>query len=276
MIFALILLAVIIMAIVIVFTSDKKENDNVVRDQSDIHNINQPATSISIVRDEFYENHLKENEKNRTIIAENISRFDKEYISIHSVRIFVTGIFYRSESAKIEARSAIAGDPVKLAHDKNNMYDDFAVKIKYNNYVIGYVPKDQSREVLQAMWKYEYKAIMIHSYETYNFTHYDYDTEVIIKVYFLKERSTTFLIGKNVAICGEFERYKPATIQRIVQDSGGKLYNIVTKNVDIVIMGKEKRSDRKRKIQSWIEEGVEIRMIEEDELLKLLGKKQKY
>lgn len=59
----------------------------------------------------------------------------------------VVGTYYRSDEEKFQASLVSIGDVLSLKREKNNKYDENAVKVSTSNFHIGYIPADDAFEL---------------------------------------------------------------------------------------------------------------------------------
>ena len=126
--------------------------------------------------------------KNLNDLAKNRIKIDADNAQfIHSIELKVAGIYYRTEEAKDEAKYLDCGELVSLRKDLNNEYDPYAVKVISNRKHIGFVPSSDSQEISEYMDDYKYKAVVLHSFQVFNNQFSDYETCLIVKVYFFSK-----------------------------------------------------------------------------------------
>ena len=63
-------------------------------------------------------------------------------------RVFVVGIKYRKEKAHDALKNAKEGDPIQLIAERENPYDDRAVKVCYNNIHVGYLNRELAHTII--------------------------------------------------------------------------------------------------------------------------------
>ena len=74
---------------------------------------------------------------------------------------FVAGFGYYEGSFVFDELKV--GTPIELVLDANNIYDDNAVELRYNNTKIGFIPKESNKEIatlLKAGYSDIFKAVI--------------------------------------------------------------------------------------------------------------------
>lgn len=152
----------------------------------------------------------------------------------------IAGILYRSESAQDEAYSLRIGDTVNLKRDRNNEYDDYAIKIISNGKHIGFVPQLWSEDVCEYLdQKLKYTAEVIDT-NTQNINLHSID--ITIRVDFDEDsipvlRRRNLLKDKKVLLCGKFRNTSEKDLNAKIWKQKGTITKKLTYKVDILVFG---------------------------------------
>lgn len=192
MIWAILIAIIIVVAIFIKATSSNKEISPELREIYDELNAISEETGLTDFEElrkiKFQRDNHSKHVNDIKQLDENRIRIDAENAECDdSIEFYVAGIYYRSDAAKDEAKYMSCGELVSLRKDINNEHDSYAIKVIYNRKHIGFVPSSDNVLVGDLMNNYKYKAVVLHSFQRYNTVFYDYDIDLIIKVYFFQK-----------------------------------------------------------------------------------------
>ncbi|AFM69166.1 exonuclease domain-containing protein [Enterococcus hirae] len=95
-----------------------------------------------------------------------------------------------------------------------------------------------------------------------------------------QERKPQVLANKKIAYTGQFSNFSRTSLERIITSHGGTITKTVTKNTDYLIVGQQIAKNLKDGIHSskeikclaYIENGISIKMLNEEQFLQLLKK----
>lgn len=143
-----------------------------------VDHIKFPGKKANVI-DEDIKNML-EDEESENKAKKELAEMEDEYDTID---FELAGLYYRSETARYDARSIKLGEEVTLSRNPSNKYDPYAVKVKsLLGRHIGFVPQDLSKEVTKRFKDIE-DARVCHIFKTGLFN----DPYITITIFFRRK-----------------------------------------------------------------------------------------
>lgn len=114
-----------------------------------------------ILKEEYVERSKRPNESEEDFLrrvfgADNYDRLVKQteelnekYKGHQAYIVNVVGAWYRTKRAQDVYMHLAPSEPISLKPEPDNIYDNFAVKVMSNRFHIGYVPKEDSKNITE-------------------------------------------------------------------------------------------------------------------------------
>ena len=129
------------------------DNQSVLTDKNNIY--------TSRLKDEYLERSKRPNESEEDFLrrvfgSDNYDRLVKQteelnekYKGHQAYIVNVVGAWYRTKRAQDVYMHLAPSEPISLKPEPDNIYDNFAVKVMSNRFHIGYVPKEDSKNITE-------------------------------------------------------------------------------------------------------------------------------